>query len=124
MSAVKRTATDTMVAEAERLASRGDVIARLVKGHREHLDLASAGLVAEHLCECLDGVCAALVSLQARVQEITDREGIERMGRSTMALMEGAALSLDLGCDGLTVALHVLRTGRANLLKVENGDDL
>ncbi|MDL4772004.1 MULTISPECIES: hypothetical protein [Thermomonosporaceae] len=77
-----RIVTEAMVWEAKQLANRAGVVARRVKTQSEHLDLAAAGLMTEHLCECLDAVAAALTSARARVQQITERETTEQAGRS------------------------------------------
>ncbi|MER6817860.1 hypothetical protein ABT299_52190 [Spirillospora sp. NPDC000708] len=116
--------TDAVLRDVERLSERTGEAAARVKAGADCLDVESAGLVVEHLCESLEAVWGMLAAVGARVQQITERETPEQAGRSTMKLMGSAAVHLELGCGGLTLAQHVLMTGRADLLRVERGDDL
>jgi hypothetical protein len=116
--------TDVVVRDVEGLSERAVEVSARVRAGAEYLDVETAGLVVEHLCECLNAVWTMLASAGVRVQKMTERETTEQAGRSTMRVLESAGVNLDLGCQGLTIAQHVLLTGRADLLRVERGDDL
>jgi hypothetical protein len=116
--------TDVVVRDVEGLSDRAVEVSARVRAGAEYLDVEAAGLVVEHLCESLEAVWVMLAAADARVRQITERETLEQAGRSTMKLMESAALNLELGCQGLMLAQHVLMNGRADLLRVVRGDDL